>query len=144
MISTHAMGAPISIALRDAVVRADEQGLSYEETAKLLGIGYATVNRILRLHRETGSVEPRPRGGGNVSPITGVEDVARLLRALVAAMPDATAAELAEALMRGATIQTSTSSVQRALHRLGFTRKKRASSRPSATRPSTRLNARPT
>jgi transposase len=95
------MGAPISIAMRDAILRARERGLSYEETAPLLGVGFATVNRVLRLQRETGSVEPRPRGGGNLSPITGDEQVGTLLRALVAAMPDATAAELAEALKRG-------------------------------------------
>lgn len=138
------MGAPISNALRDAVVRAHEQGLTYEETAELLSIGYATVNRTLRLHRETGSVAPRPRGGGNVSPITGSEEVANLLRALVIAMPDATASELAAALARGAGVTTSTSSVQRALRRLGFTRKKRASLRRSATRPSTPFDAPPT
>ena len=134
------MGAPISIAMRNAILRARERGLSYEETPQL-GVGYATVNRVLRLQRETGSIEPRPHSGGNLSPITGVEQVAILLRALVAAMPDATAAEFAEALKRGAAVVTSVSSVQRALHRLGFSRKKRASSRPSATRPSTRSGA---
>ena len=56
---------PIPMKLREAVLQARDQGCSYKETAELLGIGYATVNRILRLHRETKSLEPRPRGGGN-------------------------------------------------------------------------------
>ncbi|WP_394849538.1 helix-turn-helix domain-containing protein [Pendulispora brunnea] len=39
--------------LRQAILGAREQSLSYSEVATMLGIGYATVNRILRLHRET-------------------------------------------------------------------------------------------
>ena len=56
--------------IRRAVVRAFYgQGLSYEEISNLLAIGEATVSRVLRLYRETGSVEPKPRGGGHYSPI---------------------------------------------------------------------------
>jgi len=118
--------------LRVAVLRARAEGRTYEEVATLLGIGRATVNRILRLHRETNSLEPRPRGGGNVSPIH--DHVAELLAKLVAETPDATVAELAEMLMRRSRIATSRSSVTRALARLGFSRKKSPSSRRSATR----------
>lgn len=118
--------------LRAAVLRARAEGRTYEEVAALLGLGRATVNRILRLHRETSSLEPRPRGGGNVSPIHN--DVADLLTTIVAEMPDATVVELAEVLMKRAGISTSRSSVTRALERLGFSRKKRPSLRRSATR----------
>ena len=126
---------PIPLKLREAVLQARDRGCSYRETAELLGIGYATVNRIVRLHRETKSVEPRPRGGGNPSPIHG--STAELLTRIVAEMPDATVAELASALMKRSTIETSRSSVQRALGRLGFSRKKSRSSPLSATRRST-------
>jgi transposase len=118
--------------LRAAVLRARAEGRTYEEVATLLGIGRATVNRILRLHRETNSLEPRPRGGGNVSPIH--DRVAELLTAIVAETPDATVVELAEMLMRRSGISTSRSGVTRALARLGFSRKKSPSSRRSATR----------
>jgi len=118
--------------LREAVLRARAAGHSYEETAKLLGIGRATVNRILRLHRETNSLNPRPRGGGNLSPIHGA--LAELLAAIVSEMPDATVAELAATLMKRSHVTTSRSAVQRALFRLGFSRKKSRSSQPSATR----------
>lgn len=118
--------------LREAVLRARAEGRTYDEVAALLGIGRATVNRILRLHRETNSLEPRPRGGGNVSPIH--DAVADRLAAIVAEMPDATVAELAEVLMKRSGITTSRSSVTRALERLGFSRKKSASSPRSATR----------
>jgi transposase len=124
-----------TLKLREAVLRARAEGRSYEEVANLLGIGRATVNRILRLHRETQSLEPRARGGGNVSPIHG--DTAAMLVALVAELPDATVAELASALMERSRTATSRSGVQRALARLGFSRKKSASSRSSATRRST-------
>ena len=121
--------------LRVAVLRARAEGRTYDEVAALLGIGRATVNRILRLHRETNSLEPRPRGGGNVSPIH--DDVAELLAAVVAEMPDATVVELTDVLMQRSGISTSRSGVTRALARLGFSRKKSPSSRRSATRPRT-------
>lgn len=66
------VGLPTPEKLRQAIVRAfHEKGLSYQQIARLLGIGEATVSRALRLHRETGSVTARPRGGGNFSPIRG-------------------------------------------------------------------------
>ncbi len=66
------MGTPIPARTREAIVHAYHQrGLSYSQIAALLRVGQATVNRVLRLHRETGAVEPRPKGGGNPSPIRG-------------------------------------------------------------------------
>lgn len=60
--------------LRQAIVRAFHQdGLSYEQIAHLLDVVQATVSRVLRLHRETGDVTPRPREGGNFSPLRGAE-----------------------------------------------------------------------
>jgi transposase len=62
--------------------------------------------------------------------------MAELLKRIVEAMPDATIAELTEALLNKADIETSRSSVQRAMQRLGFSRKKKRSPPSSATRPS--------
>jgi transposase len=108
--------------LRAAILRARDRGLTYAETADLLQIGEATVSRVLRLHRETGSITPRPISGGNRSPIHG--PVADLLRRIVGEMPDATVEELTDVLIRRAKIDTSRSGVMRALHRLGYSRKK--------------------
>lgn len=120
---------------RNAIVRAwHEEKLTYEQIAQRLCVGEATVSRILLLHRETGAVDPRPRGGGNWSPIQ--KEIAELLTRIVEEMPDATIAELTEALLKRADVETSRSSVQRAMQRLGFSRKKRPSPRSSATRPS--------
>ena len=130
------MHSSTSERIRRAIVRAvKHDGLTYAQTAKLLGVGEATVSRILRLHRDTGRVDPRPRRGGNYSAIQG--RIARLLQSIVSNMPDATVAELTEALVSRGRVETSRSSVQRALHRLGYSRKKSPSSRWSATRQST-------
>jgi len=126
------MMTPIPLRLREVIVRLKEEGRTYEDIARLVGVGEATVSRTLRLHRETGSLSPKRPGGGNLSPLHGHAEEA--LRALVARMPDATVAELAEALQRAEAIHTSASAVQRALVRLGFTRKKSPSSPASATR----------
>ncbi|MBX5484936.1 MAG: transposase [Myxococcaceae bacterium] len=126
------VGHPTPEKLRIAIVRAfHEQGMSYKEIAELLGIGEATVSRVLRRYRETGSVEPRPRGGGNFSPISGT--AAAQLSALVEERPDMTLSELTEEFVKRTGVRTSRSSVGRALHRLGFTRKKSPSSRRSGT-----------
>lgn len=127
--------------LRESIIRAfHERRLSYEEIAALLGIGRATVSRVLRRHRETGTVAPRPRGGGNASPIRG--RVAARLVALVSRKPDLSVAELVRELQRRTGIRTSRSSVLRALHRLGYTRKKSGSWQSNATRQRTASDAR--
>jgi transposase len=59
------MPAPISTDLRIRIVEARAQeGLTYEEFADRFHVGRATVDRVLRLARETGSVEPAPHAGG--------------------------------------------------------------------------------
>jgi transposase len=125
---------PVPIHVRKAIVRATEKGLTYEATAELLGVGRATVNRVLARYRRTKSVEPSPNGGGWTSPIQG--RVATLLEKIVTTMSDATVAELTAALEEKARIKTSRSAVQRALHRLGYTRKKSPSWQRSEIRPS--------
>ena len=131
------MGAPVPERTREAIVRAiHDRNLTYKETADLLGVGEATVSRVLRLHRETGAVEPRPRGGGAFSPITS--KFTELLHAIVTSMPDATVEELTAAFTRDSGQRTSRSAMQRALDRLGYSRKKRLSSPKKGTRRSTR------
>jgi transposase len=107
---------------REAIVRARAQRHSYDQLTDMFGVGRATVSRLLRLHRETGAVEPRPRGGGSPSPIQG--QTAELLCALVLEHADATVEELAGILSNRTGLETSRSSVYRALMRLGFSRKK--------------------
>ena len=120
------------IAIRRAIVRAfHQEHLSYKRIAALLDVGEATVSRILRLHRERGSLKPRPKGGGNFSPLRG--RVARLLGLMVRSMPDATIEELTDKLHVRTGVKTSRSSVDRKLRRLGYSRKKSPSARQSRT-----------
>lgn len=127
------MTLPVDERLRKAIVRGfHNEKKTYEQIAESLGVGEATVSRVLRRHRETGGVDPLPRGGGNFSPIEG--KLGELLCRIVREMPDATVAELTEALMKRGSIVTSRSSVQRALARLGYSRKKSPSWQRSATR----------
>jgi len=124
------------IGVRRAIVRLREQEQrSYAEIAELLGVGEATVSRVLRRHREQGSVDPFPRGGGRRSLIHG--RVAELLVAIVTKMSDATVAELTEALEKRASIEVSRSAVQRALERLGYSKKRLRFGPRSKTRRST-------
>lgn len=132
--------AAVPVQVRAAIVRAvEEQGLTYQATADLLGVGYATVNRVVARYRRTKSVEPLPKGGGWESPIQG--RIADLLHKIVVAMSDATVEELTAALQKKARIKTSRSAVQRALHRLGYSRKKSPSWQRSATPPSGEVSA---
>lgn len=129
------MNAVTPLGVRQAIVRLHQQGRTYSEVAELLGIGEATVSRILRLHRETGHVAPRARGGGNHSRIRG--SVAETLVRLVEGKPDSTSAELAGNLLSTTGVHVSRSAVVRALSRLGYSLKKSPSPRWSAKRRST-------
>lgn len=110
------------IGLRERVVRALESGeYTYEEVAELFGVGRASVSRWGRLRRETGSVEPRPRGGGNFSQVC-----LKTVRELVEKQPDRTSYELTKAynnlIPRKERVHRS--SIQRALSRMGYVFKK--------------------
>jgi transposase len=73
----------------------------------------------LQLYRSTGSVEPRPHGGGNPAVLTP-EDLQRL-RELIRQRPDATLEECRTHLGTWCSLMT----LSRALSRLGLPRKKK-------------------
>jgi transposase-like protein len=57
------MPAPLSNDLRIRIVEARaREGMTYEKLAERFDVGRATVDRVLRLARETGSVEPARQG----------------------------------------------------------------------------------
>lgn len=116
------MAQAISQDLRRRVVAAYRAGDgTYLELALRFGVGEASVSRWLRLDRENGSVEERPRRGRapRLSPFEQ-----ELLRVIVRETPDATLAELVEQLAVRARIVVGVATVHRMLEKLGLSRKK--------------------
>jgi transposase len=120
-----------SMDLRRRVVAAcDEGGATREPIAARFSVSVSWIRDLMRRRRDTGSIAPKPHGGGRPPAFAGAS--AERLRAAVAADDDATLAELAEA----AGVACVPSAVHGALVRLGITRKKSRAGRPSRTGPS--------
>lgn len=100
-------------------------GMTFADIAEQFSIGVASINRWMRLHRETGDITPRARSGG--APPKLDEECFALLRQMVSQQPDSTLAELRTALAERRGVQVTLTTVHRALGRLGLTRKKRFS-----------------
>lgn len=120
------MGIVLSMDLRERAVASWERGDGgYEKVAAVFGIGSATLKRLVRRKRLTGSLEPEPPPKGFPPIISGPR--LRSLALLVERNPDATTAELTVLLNARISVVVSRSAVVRALGRLGITRKKRRS-----------------
>jgi transposase len=114
-----------SLDLRQKVVAAVERGDStIEDVATAFGVGQTFVKKMLRQHRETGDLAPRPHGGGQ-SPRLSDKHL-KLLRSEVKRSPDKTAAALRDHLEESGGVSVSRPTVSRALSRLGLSRKKNA------------------
>jgi transposase len=117
-----------SIDLRERVVAAcDARDGTRAQIAERFSVSESWVRKLLQRRRETGSIAPRPRGGGR-APAFDAEATGRL-REAVRDDDDATLEELA----RAAGVRCCASAVHRALARLGITRKKSRGGRPSRT-----------
>jgi transposase len=120
--------AAYSMDLRERVAAASDEGAETRaELAERFAVSPSWIRRLLQRRRATGSLAPRPHGGGRAPAFDAA--AARRLRAAVSAAPDATLRELAAA----AGVACGTSATDRALRRLGITRKKSRSGRPSRT-----------
>jgi transposase len=89
------------------------------QIARRFLVSVSFITRLLQLHRSTGSLEPRPHGGGNPA-VLGPEDLEQL-RELVQKQPDATLEELRQRLGVSCSLMT----ISRALRKLGLPRKKK-------------------
>ena len=120
--------APYSMDLRTRVLADCDAGVAPKDVAAKFRVSRSWVNRVMQRRRETGEVAPRKQTVFKTHAFAGQED---LMRALVAAQPDQTLAELREALRSSASL----SSVWRALDRLHLTLKKnRTRGRTTAAR----------
>jgi transposase len=123
-----------SIDLRQRIVDAFKKAEgTAQEVAKRFKVTRKTVYNYLNLERETGSVAPRPHGGGPEPKLdeAGVQEV----RAVLQEKNDRTLAEVADALDARLKVRVSRSTVQRVVDRLGLTRKKKRSARANRSGP---------
>jgi transposase len=111
---------PYSEDLRECVVRSVLIGTPRDDVAARFAVSLPTIERWLRLKRETGAVAPKPVPG----------PVAVKTNALLAALPerlsthaDATLSEQCAWWVEQAGVEVSTATMSRALTRLGWTRK---------------------
>jgi transposase len=119
------MAAAYSIDLRARVVKDADAGLSSKELAARYHVSRAWVDALKQRRRETGSIAPLKPTKFRGRVLAGQDD---RLAALLAAQPDATLAELRDALPTTAGLST----LWRAIDRLGFTVKKNGPRRRTA------------
>jgi transposase len=118
--------APYSMDLRKRVVRAWDAGLDAESVAAKYEVSRAWVHRLVQRRRETGSIAPRKQTKFRHRVLAGQDE---RLAALIAAQPDATLAELRDALPTTAALST----LWRAIEQLQLTVKKNGTRRRAAT-----------
>jgi transposase len=111
---------PYSLDLRQRVFDAVQRGEgSLRELADFFQVHLSFIVRLLRRHRDTGSLAPKPHAGGP-QPLLDDHALQELLR-LVREQPDATLAELRDRLGVPCSIMT----IARALKRHRLSRKKK-------------------
>jgi transposase len=115
-----------SMDLRERVARAFAASGDAEEVAATFGVSRAWVHRLTQRRRETGSLAPRKPTKFRSRVLAGQET---RLAALIQARPDATLAELREALPTTAALST----LWREIDRLGVTFKKNRTRRRTAS-----------
>src|SRR2546423_9132897 len=111
--------SPYSRDLRTRIIDTVARGEgSLRQIAQRFLVSLSFVTRLLHHYRTTGSLEPKPHGGGR-PPALGPAQIERL-RALIRQQPDATLAELRQRLG----VDCSTMAISRALRKRKITRKK--------------------
>ena len=115
------MPAPISLDLRERIVRAVEGGSSIREAARRFEVSASAAIKLVRRVRETGSAAPSQIGGHRSRALAGHE--AELVR-LVEATPDIPLAELQVEIERRFGLSPALSTLHRTLRSLGLRHKK--------------------
>jgi transposase len=117
------MGKPHPMELRERVVAFVEEGNTHRSAAAHFRVSIKFINDMIRLKRETGSLEPKPQGNGGWSKLGPYDDWAR---ERMAGQWDLTQEALRQALLAEHGIRVAVSSVGYWLHRLGLSHKKNA------------------
>ena len=119
--------AAYSLDLRQRVLRAKDSGMKVDAIAATFAVSVAWVYRLVQRRRETGSIAPRKQTKFRGRSLSSDEE--RRLIFLITAQPDATLAELQQALPTRAALST----LWRTIDRLGLTVKKNGTRRRAAT-----------
>src|SRR5262245_23468261 len=111
---------PYSPDLRQRILETARRGDgTLRQIARRFLVSISFVTRLLQLHRTTGSLQPRPHGGGNPAVLTPEDR--EWLRELIRQRPDATLEECRQHLGAACSAMT----ISRALRQLGLPRKKK-------------------
>jgi transposase len=125
--------AAYSIDLRQKILRACERQLGSQRTiADVFGVSLAFVEKVLRQHRTTGDIAPKPHAGGQQPRLDAAAQA--VVQRLLADNPDATLEELCTGVAAEIGVRVSVPTMCRVLQRLGLPRKKSRSMPRSATR----------
>jgi transposase len=128
---------PLSQDLRERIIAAvDHHEGSRREIARRFRVDVSCITRLLQLRRQTGSLQPRPHGGGR-PPVLDSNGLERL-RTLVRKRPDATLEQLRQGLGLSGSIMI----VWRALKKLDITVKKKSRYADERDRPDVRRKRR--
>jgi transposase len=111
-----------SVDLRKKVLQAVDQGYPRTEIIKLFGVSRATIKRYLKQRRETGDVSVKAIPG---RPSKKYAPLQAGLQAQLQAYPDATLQMHCHMWEQEHGLRVSTTTMGRAIRRLGWTRKKR-------------------
>jgi transposase len=124
------MPAPLSIDLRERIIAAYEakEG-SQRHLAKRFKVSLSFVRDLRRHYRETGTVRPKPHGGGTVAKL-GKEQLP-IVKALVTAQPDALLKELCERFAQQTGVEVSVATMQQAVYKLKLSVKKNTDCGPT-------------
>jgi transposase len=126
------MPRPLSIDLRERLVRAVAGGVSCRSAASRFGVAASTAIKWIEQWRRTGTVAARPQGGDKRSQ--RLEAHAEEILKLIEAQADITLSEISEHLERAHGLKVAQSSVWRLLDRRGMTFKKNRARQRTAAR----------
>ncbi len=127
---------PYPVELLHRIVEAVDRGVgSVPKIAALFSVSVGCVTSYLRLRDQTGSLAPRPDGGGR-PPALGPERYDELRR-LLAEQPDLTLDQIRRRLGLGCSL----AAICRTLKKLDLPRKKKRSWPPSSSAPTSRPSA---
>lgn len=116
-----------SLDLRTRIVAAvDRQVGSQGAVATLFGVSRTVVKKLLRQRRETGSVAPKPHGGGHQPKVNEAQRAA-VRHYILQTQNDATLEEVQRYLRTKHEVQVSRATVGRVVQRLELPRKKNSS-----------------